>query len=88
MIYNLLETLKNLNEMVGREASAATTLGGYEKSVEVSFELDKRGSLQVYVELVDDPLTTAKLWFVIEADQSYLAGWISDVENLLGHSYQ
>jgi hypothetical protein len=36
------------------------------------------------VTLVDDPLTTAELWFVMEADQSYLARWIVDVENLVG----
>jgi hypothetical protein len=82
-IARLLETLKNLDNMIGRKGSATTTFGGYEAPVEVVFELDKRGSLSVRVTLVDDPLTTAKLWFVIEADQSYLAGWISDAENLL-----
>jgi hypothetical protein len=87
-INKLLETLKNLSGMVGREASVVTTFGGYEKSVEVGFDLDKRGGLLICVNLVDDPLTTAKLWFEIECDQSYLAGWISDVENVLGSFYR
>ena len=82
-ISNLLQALKNINKMVGRDVSATTTFGGYEELVEVSFELNKRGSLSIRVALIDDPLTTAKLWFLIEADQSYLAGWLSDVENLL-----
>ena len=83
-IVYLLQTLKKLSKMVGQETSETVTFGGYEELVEVIFGLDKRGSLYIRATLIDDPLTTAKLWFDIEADQSYLAGWIDNVENIVG----
>lgn len=80
---HLLMVLKELDQNVGREAQLTTTFGGYEQLLEIAFGLDKLGGLAIWVTIIDDPMTKAKLTFVIEADQSYLAGWIEMVKRIL-----